>query len=150
MNTENNISEANLNAFLKDFDLELTFVSQDKRYRLVYSTAIVAKDVENPTKLTRTYFLVDEHSKSTIVSPWDTYDESKQFRLVLNLLRYSKYQLFSVAKGWQIKCQNCGSVIEGRIWRNPPKNCENTSVNTGCGSPLNDTNKSMIYDAVRS
>lgn len=150
MNSDIKVLESSLTALLRDYDLELTYISPDERYKLVYSTAIVAKDILNPSKFTRTYYLVDEYSKSTIVSPWDFYDEQKQGELIKNLLNYSKYKLVSIATGWKVKCQKCGSIFEGKIWRNSPKNCETTPDNRGCGSPLQDTDKTMVYQEVRS
>ncbi len=150
MSSYSKATEQRLSALLQDCDLELTFLSPDQRYRLVYSTAIVAKDILNPSRFTRTYYLIDETSKSTMVSPWDFYDETKQSKLLKNLLNYSNYKLDSVATGWQVKCQKCGSIIKGKIWRNSPKNCETSSDNTGCGSPLRDKDKTMIYQEFKS
>jgi hypothetical protein len=150
MNSDRKISASALTALLRDYDLELTFLSPNGRYRLVYSTAIVAKDILNPSRFTRTYHLVDEHSKSTMVSPWDVYVEDEQVRLLQNLLNYSNYKLASIAVGWQVKCQKCGSTIRGKIWRNSPKNCGTNAENAGCGSPLTDADKTIIYEEVKS
>lgn len=133
---DNKISEA-----LKNTDLEIELESANGEFTFTYSTNIVAKEIENPTTLTRGYWLTQNNTLATINAPWDTYEHEKQVILASNLIKYGNYKLKSISNGWTITCPNCKKVIEGKIWRNSPKNCEN-----GCGTEfkLSDKKKKLV------
>lgn len=70
---------------LSNLDLELNLESPDENFTFIYSTNIVAQEIENPTDLIRNYRLYQKNNGSDINAPWDEYDEAKQITLITNL-----------------------------------------------------------------
>jgi len=128
---------------LSNLDLELNLESPDENFTFVYSTNIVAQEIENPTDLIRNYRLYQKNNGSDINAPWDEYDEAKQITLITNLIKYAKYRIKGIYSGWQLNCPHCKTKIEGKIWRNNPKRCKGIETII-CNYIFNDSDKEMI------
>lgn len=130
-------------AILDNKDLELELESPDKKYYFVYSTNIVAKEIEvvNSTQLMRTYWLASAEASTSGPPAWGAYQHEMQVESVTNLIRFAKYNAIGVYDKWQLKCPRCDSVYSGKIWRNSPKSCETKFENKKCGYEFQGSDK---------
>jgi hypothetical protein len=132
-----------IRGLLENEDLEVHFKSSTGDYSVIYSTSIVAKEVIEPIALYRTYWMIDGKG-SEVSSPWDTYQKAKQIDLATNLVRFANYEVVGVYSGWRLNCPKCGSVTEGKIWRNSPDRCEVLIDSKRCGHKFDPSEKSSV------
>lgn len=130
-----------ISTLLEDPDIEFELESDNKQYLFVYSTRVVARDIENPTRFERTYWLEQSGVGSTLVEPWDAFDLDKQKILAQNLVRIAGYQLRGVFNGWKVVCPKCGNSMAGKIWRNSPKDCKSIPGKVRCPYVFRDADK---------
>jgi hypothetical protein len=122
-----------IQSLLENKDLEVHFRSPSGDYGVIYSTSIVAKEIVEPTTLHRTYWMVDNKIGSEVTSPWDGYEHSKQIDLATNLIKFANYEVIAVYDGWTQTCKKCGTVENGRVWRNITSKCEVVLNGKKCG-----------------
>lgn len=132
----NEFNDLNVGKILEDTDLEIELQSPDDEYTLIYSTIKIAKEIEEPTQFSRNYWLLVHSNKSRIDAPWDRYVYQNQKTLIENIIKFSKYKITRVSKGWTVTCNICGNKIAGKIWRNSPKNCEARIEKNKCEGEL--------------
>ena len=144
MSIDTNFDEAKIQELLSNPNIEIELLSPDQRYKIVYTTSVVAKEIMSPTEFYRSYYLYDMVNKSIMNSPWDTYIESKQVSLSHNLIKFAKYSVTRISKGWKIVCPKCAIQFKDNIWRNSPRNCIDQEHGPGCGQVFKDEDKKMI------
>lgn len=144
--TEFNIefTEDNIQNLLKNPNIELEFTSPDKRYKIIYTTSIIAKEISDPIDFNRNYYLYDTTNKSVMNSPWDSYEEKNQISIIKNLINIANYSVTRISKGWRIICPKCSNKFEDAIWRNSPRSCIDQDGISGCGQSFLDANKLML------
>lgn len=130
-----------ISTLLEDPDIEFELESDNKQYLFVYSTRVVARDIENPTRFERTYWLEQSGVGSTMVEPWDAFDLDKQKILAQSLVSIAGYRLRGVFNGWKVVCPKCGNSVAGKIWRNSPKDCKSIPGKVRCPHVFTDADK---------
>jgi hypothetical protein len=140
----NALDEHNIYTLLKDPDIEFELESDNKQYVFVYSTRIVAKDIDNPTQFERTYWLEQAGAGGTLVEPWDAFDVTKQTTLAQNLVRFAGYRVRGVFNGWKVVCPRCGNSMTGKIWRNSPKDCKSIPSRVRCHYVFTEHDKTRV------
>ena len=138
-------SEDDISELLENPDVEFELESKDKQYVVVYSTRIVAKDIETPTRFERTYWLEQSGAGSSLVEPWDAFDSAKQKKLANNLVKFAGYRLRGVFNSWKVVCPKCGNSMAGKIWRNSPKDCKSILGSDGCNYIFGNNDKSRVW-----
>lgn len=130
-----------ISTLLEDPDIEFELESDNKQYLFVYSTRVVARDIENPTRFERTYWLEQSGVGSTMVEPWDAFDLDKQKILAQSLVSIAGYRLRGVFNGGKVVCPKCGNSVAGKIWRNSPKDCKSIPGKVRCPHVFTDADK---------
>lgn len=109
---------------LKDIKVKLLLESPKQDYQLeYYTTTIKDPNTDEIIRYIRTYRLNDLIRGNVTQEPWDTFDLDKQTGLVANLLTISEYRVVKAINGWTVKCPKCNFIMEGEIWKIPPKAC---------------------------
>ena len=133
-----------IQSLLENKDLEVHFKSPTGDYGVIYSTSIVAKEILEPTALSRTYWMVDNKIGSEVTSPWDGYDHAKQIDLATNLVKFANYEIVAIYAGWTQTCKKCGALEAGKIWRNITSKCEVSVGGKKCGYKFEASDLSKI------
>lgn len=141
----NENEEKYIASLLENPDIEFELESPNKQYVVVYSTRIVAKDIEKPSQFERTYWIDQAGAGGTLVEPWDAFDLLKQATLAQNLIRFSRYSLRGVFNGWQVVCPKCGNSMQGKIWRNSPKDCKSIPAAKSCNHVFTTLDKKRVF-----
>ena len=137
-------NEEKFQELLSNPNIELELRSPDKRYEIIYSTNIVAKENRSPSNFQRNYYLHDTISNSDVASFWDTYVEASHVKILSNMVKIAKYTVTRISIGWEIICPRCSAKFSDSIWRNSPKSCMDQEHLKGCGKAFKENDKRMI------
>lgn len=142
-------TESQILDLLRDPNIEMVLISPDKRYKITYTTSIIAREIAEPVNFNRSYYLYDSINKSVMNSPWDSYVEKSQTKIIHNLIKIANYSMYRISCGWQIKCPKCSTKFQDAIWRNSPRNCMDQEGLKGCGQVFSDADKIMVPFSIK-